>query len=189
MMRGTTKALVQDIHRGTYVVESGSLSHVDSPNGRIEKASVIAILVERHGDRLVVDDGTGRLDVRLFADRDQAASLLVGHPLHVIGSPREHEGSRYLVAEIVKGLENPVWVRVRRAELRNEEPVHGEAPVPQETGDYEAVLARIKELDKGEGAPLEEVTTPFENGDELVRTLLAEGEVFEIRAGRLKVLD
>ncbi len=54
----------------------------------------------------------------------------------------------------------------------------------------ERVLAAIKELDDGAGAPMERIVARLGGGAETALTdLMAEGEIFEIRPGRVKVLE
>ncbi|MCK5025673.1 MAG: hypothetical protein KAS15_03730 [Nanoarchaeota archaeon] len=55
----------------------------------------------------------------------------------------------------------------------------------------ESVLALIRELDKGEGVDTDEVIkkSKIDSCEELIKSLLLEGDMFEVRPGRLKVLD
>lgn len=63
-------------------------------------------------------------------------------------------------------------------------------PAPVLTTTGEKVLAVIRELDTGSGAPVEQVIAKLGGGAETILTnLMAEGEIFEIRPGRVKVLE
>lgn len=55
----------------------------------------------------------------------------------------------------------------------------------------ESVLALIRELDKGEGVDTDEVIkkSKIDSCEELIKSLLLEGDMFEVKPGRLKVLD
>ncbi len=58
---------------------------------------------------------------------------------------------------------------------------------PSPTDD---LLQFIKELDKGDGAQVETVLAKgWEDGEKILQNLLEAGEIFEIRPGRIKVLE
>lgn len=56
---------------------------------------------------------------------------------------------------------------------------------------YHDIIEMIRDLDKGDGADIEEITssTKILNADTIIESLLREGEIFELRPGRLKVLE
>ena len=54
-------------------------------------------------------------------------------------------------------------------------------------GIAENVIKIIKECDDGEGADYEEVLEKVKN-EKLINSLMEEGEIFEIKPGKLKVL-
>ena len=58
--------------------------------------------------------------------------------------------------------------------------------VEESTADK--VIRIIKEKDKGDGIDFEEVLK-LVNNEEIIKELLKKGELFEIRPGRLKVLE
>ena len=44
-------------------------------------------------------------------------------------------------------------------------------------------------MDKGEGVSIDDLPTALGNVDQIVGVLLREGDVFEVRPGKLKVLE
>ncbi|MDP2750218.1 MAG: hypothetical protein Q8O89_05275 [Nanoarchaeota archaeon] len=56
---------------------------------------------------------------------------------------------------------------------------------------YGLIMALIKSIDNGNGADLQEICikSKLQNAEEVVTDLLKEGEIFEIRPGRLKILS
>ena len=53
-----------------------------------------------------------------------------------------------------------------------------------------SLISIIRELDPGDGAPVDEVLAKAGVGaEQKLRSLIAEGEVFELRAGKVQVLD
>lgn len=139
------------------------------------RINAIGLVVAQKGGALVLDDGTGQLDVRTFG---QAPDELLGKAVLVIGPVRVHEASQYVVAEILRPVQEG-WVEVRRAELGSD--------VARSTDD---VLGLIRRHDDGTGASSEEVLRRLgKEGERKITRLLAEGEIYESRPGRLKVLD
>lgn len=55
----------------------------------------------------------------------------------------------------------------------------------------EAIISAIRELDPGDGAPVDEVLSKagFPEAEQRLQSLISEGEVFELRAGKVKVLE
>jgi hypothetical protein len=53
----------------------------------------------------------------------------------------------------------------------------------------EAVIQLIKKLDDGSGAPIEQLVEANPEAESILTTLMAEGEIFEIKPGRVKVLE
>ncbi|MBW2983000.1 hypothetical protein KY327_01710 [Candidatus Woesearchaeota archaeon] len=55
----------------------------------------------------------------------------------------------------------------------------------------EAIISVIRDLDPGDGAPVDEVLSKagFPEAEQRLQSLISEGEVFELRAGKVKVLE
>lgn len=77
-------------------------------------------------------------------------------------------------------------------EASKEEAVKEETHGPEEpSSDTETIYNLIKELDTGEGTDVEEIMekSGIDGAEKIINTLLAEGEAFEIRPGRIKALE
>ncbi len=165
-----------------------------------------------------IDDGTGTLNVRTFDDAGILEKAEIGQPVMVIGRPRVYSNEIYVFPEIVSRIENPRWINVRKLELRlsellkkdeekpdeiripekKDEEAQGEAGANKtfESADFdelnetERVFRAVKELDKGEGADIDEVIrkSGVENAEEIISTMLRMGDLFEV-AGKIKVLE
>ncbi|MBR9692957.1 hypothetical protein GOV07_03445 [Candidatus Woesearchaeota archaeon] len=213
------KASLIDLSEGPYIVKDGSApNHVKTARGEISRANIIAAVVDKPAKTsILLDDGTARIEARSFDTDSLFENIMVGDVILLIGRPREYQNRRYLVAEIAKRLGSPKWLEFRKAELgRAQEPVQElqqktpeteqeketeqvreavkEAkPVQEEVLENKAdkLLAVIKTIDKGTGAAIEDVIA--QSGDptaEAVLTdLMAEGEIFEVKPGRVKVLE
>jgi hypothetical protein len=155
----------------------------------------MGVLVDKQESNLAVDDGTHIISVRSFDPVPVYAQ--VGDMVHVVGRPREYNGERYLVLEICKRIKNPAWVQYRKREL---EQLYGKVtqapktPIPVEVdakNPFETIVGKIRELDHGTGADVDEVIAAagLPDANKLLQTLMEEGEIFEIKPGRVKVLE
>ncbi|MBS3147846.1 hypothetical protein J4219_03095 [Candidatus Woesearchaeota archaeon] len=175
-----------DAARHVYVGElvSGRFVESDSSAGTVMLASGDSISKIRiYGlvvsDDLVVDDGTGSVLVRSF---DKSFAVQIGSPVLVIGRPRVYNGDWYVVAEVVKIIDSK-WMEWAR---KSNPPKIQAAASTSTTGPLDVVRA----LDAGDGADYNEVVTKLgAGGEETIIHMLAMGEVFEIRPGRLKILE
>lgn len=170
-MDGATKTLIKDL--------PGS-------SGRV---NVIGMVVHLGKRSIVIDDTTGQTKVRFFDEH----ACAVGQPVLVIGEYRDGA----VIGAVVRPLLSPKWLVVRRMELgqpRTETEEQGSGKEQGKPGEepatYEQVLSAVRELDTGSGAALDELYARLgKQAEVLVMNLLAEGEVFENRPGRIKVLD
>ena len=110
--------------------------------------------------------------------------------------------------EIAKKIEDSGWIEVRNLELgkpieRVEQSVPEGSP-PVETASVEEdivvedvvseetisdkIIDYIKKQDSGDGVDFDDIANAVGDGD-AIKNLLTEGELFEIRPGRLKVLE
>lgn len=203
------KCPIGELLSGAYVQKEGTKpNHVATSRGAVSRANLIAAVVDKPSpNTILLDDGSGRIEARAFDNAQLFDNVMVGDILLLIGRPREYQQSRYLVAEIAKRLGSPTWLELRRAEVGSipgeapkEEVVGAEeeaAPVEPAAGEelavgkMDTVLALIKKLDEGQGAPIEQVIE--RSGDaateKVLTDLMAEGEIFEIKPGRVKVLE
>ncbi len=106
-----------------------------------------------------------------------------------------------LKENVIAGIKiDSKWAEVRKLELKRDvskAPVVGIPAAEDNTGNKEIVdlspsneiVNLIKELDKGEGVSIEEIYSKNKDADKLVNMLLKEGDVFEVKPGKLKVLE
>jgi hypothetical protein len=191
-----------EVASGSWVENDGlAPSGVRTGRGLVSRVSVIGVMVQRQEGSFILDDGTSSVTVRQFDETPIRAQ--VGDIVLIIGRPREYNNERYLALEICRKLKNPAWVEYRRQELKlwgaSEEFVEPSDPRPRASAEppqvattgkaHELILSRIKELDQGPGADVLDVTDGVADGDRVLRQLLEDGEVFEIKPGKVKVLE
>jgi RPA family protein len=198
---------VTDILNGTFIKAEGwSPSYFITPLGNLSRVNLLGVIVSKDAEGLVLDDGTGNIRIRSF-DNNSFEQNDVGDCVNIIGRPRMYGEQRYVLPEIIKKT-TPAWAEFRNKHLelaRKDKEVEPETqlservvrttamPVEQNTNarHYQKIIEFIKDLDSGEGAQFDEVVnrTGIPNGTELIRRLIEEGEIFEIKPGKLKVLE
>lgn len=184
--------------------------------GNIFAVDIVATVVNvnEEAQTFVMDDGTGTVPVKVF----RGVLPEVGSLIRVIGKPRDHEGERIVVADIVKHNIDPTHVPLREVEIQylertfapehttphtkvEEMPTHNTSL--KETSEQfseqpsspehpkSRLIELIKVLDTGSGADYEDVLTQANmgNAEHVLDGMLKRGDVFEIKPGRLKIMD
>ena len=141
----------------------------------------------------------------------------IGETVLLVGKVREYNSQVYIVPEIIKPLSSPEWVELRKKELsrlygerevrvqetpkpeekKEESPQQDEIKVEEVSmsgnSDRQKILNIIENLDKTEGSDLIEVIQESKLDEEsaniLIQELLKEGEIFEIKPGKLKIIE
>ena len=225
------KVRINDILKGEYVRRDGwDPNFIMINNKQVSRVNIMGVVVsipDTGQNNLTIDDGSGRIEVRSFDSPEMLASSAIGDIVLMVGRPREYNGARYIVAEILRKIENKKWMEVRKIELESSPPIENAVEtqpagtaaqtgpamqqpqaetvagqpkiVVEEQPEVEAVVESpsesvydiIKKLDKGDGAPAEEVIKAAGSPDaeKIVENLLKGGEIFEQSPGRLKALE
>jgi hypothetical protein len=196
---------VADLKEGSYVRREGwEPSFFATGKGAISRVRLAGIIVERQGNAVTLDDGTGQIPMRVF---DAALPLVhVGDPVMVIGRPRVYNDEKYVLIEILrkttpKRLQEFAGLREELGryippvpeikEPEKEAPAKEASPQPVTTRDQpQQLIDLIREMDPGDGAAVDEVLAKAgPDAEKKLQFLIAEGEVFELRAGKVKVLE
>ena len=212
------KVRIAEILEGAYVRGEGwEPSYVLTKDGtRLSRLNLMAAIVSIQqgapSNTFILDDGTGTIGLRPFEEMPSLRSAETGDIINVIGKPREYGGERYVSPEIVRIIRDDGWVKVRQKELELNaeeqnpaqkapvmhigiqapiEEVEVEETIPQQENPFQKIYRLIKKFDSGEGASIEEVLKAAElhNAEQIIGELLKEGEIFEIKSGRLKILE
>jgi RPA family protein len=207
---------IKDIIKGSYVKEEGwQPNYIKTGDKKISRANIIATVISKPEEEpfktIVVDDGA-RISVRSFEEKNIFKDLEIGDIILIIGRPREYAEQKYIMPEVIKKVDEK-WAELRKLQLQKmeseetaqaEEIKEGgkeerEVKEKQETSSEEKVMDTkmqqvfeiVKELDKGDGADFEEVMSKSntQNPEKIIRALLEQGEIFELRPGKLKVLE
>ena len=187
---------IREIVEGELLVTEGLQPNVlKTSRGDVGRVNVLGVVVDSQSlptATLRIDDGSSVIAVRSF---ERPLNQNVGDFVQVIGRPRSYQGEAYLAAEGVAVI-SPGWAAFRKAELGApvaaiaREPVAVTlAPVQRETTS-ERLIKLIIQLDRGDGAPIEDVVAKsgIPTAEQVITQLLLAGDIFELRPGKVKVL-
>lgn len=190
-----------ELSSGAWIQNQGLIpSGIQTQRCMIARASILGVIIDKQENSFILEDGTGLVHIRSFDAKPVPVLANVGDVVLVIGRPREYNAERYLVLEICKKLRNPSWIQYRKRELElmagisvPVQKVHVERPFVEVNANtknpFEIIMDKIRELDKGQGATIDDLVKVVENAESFIKTLLEEGEIFEIRPGIVKVLE
>ena len=181
------KAAISSILKGNFTKDDLSASRV----------SVMATLVYKSEDiysGAIIDDGSGRIPLKNFENRAILEDADVGDAVLVIGKVREFGDEKYILPEIVKKI-SMGWINVRKIEFNKFE--GDKAAGSSDNGKSEGfgmskdIYEMIKKLDDGSGVAIEDLVkkSDFQDTEKIVNRLLENGDVFEIKPGKIKVLE
>ncbi len=194
------KVMVKDIISSRYIKTSGmEPNYLEAGSKQVSRVNILGVIVEKadmdNYKALTIDDGSGRISARVFDDKIFLSNVEVGDVVNLIGRPREFSSEKYIIIEAIKKFD-PAWAKVRSLELqKNEEDsekgkvIHDKKEKVNLSPKNKIILA-IKELDEGDGVLIESVLSKNVDGAEkIIDALLKEGDIFEVKPGKLKVLE
>lgn len=194
---------ISAILNGSITKDEFFVGYIRLGNNNVSRVNVIATLVHKPEQsssyyNAIIDDGTGRITLRSFENNDTFLKVDVGDTMLVIGKIREFNGEKYVVPEILKKLKNIGWVNVRKLELIQNNMVSYDIKITdkdaieQESASIdEEIYSLIKKLDEGCGVSIEDIIKNSNNSkaENIITKLLESGDIFEVKPGKLKVLE
>lgn len=193
------KVRISDILNGSFVKDEMSAGYLKLGNFNVSRINVIANLVYKSEQpssaNSLIDDGSGKISLRVFENRNIFSKIDIGDFVMVIGKVREFSNERYVIPEIVKKVDDLKWIDVRNLELKNADFESAEIkskPADEEPKAVsEEIYLLIKSLDNGDGADFDAVikNSKNSNAEQMITKLLENGDVFEVKPGKLKVLE
>lgn len=193
------KVWIKQVISGTYVKEEGLRpNYVILGNGKkVSRVNLLGTVVSVSTEGMQsfsLDDGTGTINVNAFEPLEKVKNLQLGTMVFVVGRPRQFGNEIYLLPEIVTEIKNQEWIQVRKAELSEikQEPSQEEKPqekIEESDNSSEKILSFIKEKDSGEGVSVEEVSAVIPNAEKVIERLLLNGDLFEVKPGKIKILE
>jgi len=187
---------IKDILDSNFVKEDGlNPNYVKIGMKKVSRVNMIGVVIENdEKDNLqdiVIDDGTGKISCRNF---ERKIDVKIGEVIHLVGRIREYGSTKYLTPEIIKRNINSkwsiIWKRISLKNNKNDNKIDeiNENSEEESLSVSDDLLSKIRDLDSGDGALYREVIKSSADEKEISQLLLR-GDVFEIKPGRLKVLD
>ena len=174
---------------------------------KISKLNIIATVVEKYVNNektygsVTLDDGSGMIRIKLWhSDVKVVEQVELSDVVIVVGRVRQGGGENYIIPDFMKKYD-PLWLKIRQAELIK---LYG-SPEPKQvqivyetiaeegsvTGSVrQEILNLIDKMDKGNGVDMIELVENIPDGDveEAIQELLAEGEIFNPKPGKVKLI-
>ena len=193
------KVSVKDIINGKYVKQEGWNPNfiVDIFNRKISRVNIVGVVLSKTEDlnfnSIMIDDGSGRISVRSFDETNPFKELDVGDVVLIIGRPRVFNNNKYIVAEIVRKINNKNALKLRSLELELEKKKILLRKKKSKTRT-ELIYELIKKLDSGDGVNVNDLVEKAResgvvNVDETLKRLLENGDIFEVRPGVYKTIE
>ncbi|MCF7866129.1 hypothetical protein K9L67_00300 [Candidatus Woesearchaeota archaeon] len=215
IQRQTAKKMsIKQILESKYVQQQGwEPNYLELQGIKAGRVNILAAIVAKENNTITIDDGTGQINLIMFSEKEKADNLDVADVIMTIGKPREYNTQRYIVPEIMRKIQNKKWIMYRRKELETiqnnpeqetekkvepkkeiqiqEKKIELPEPRNEKENITQKIIRLIKQKDKGDGANIEEVLQEANDKDaeKNLNILINEGEIFEVRAGKVKVLD
>jgi len=119
------KTEIKPLIDGKYVKAEGFESnYVLTPIGlRISRARILGTVMTKfmNDDKtygfFVIDDGTETIRAKVFKSMKLIEKISEGDLVDVVGKLREYDGELYIMPEVVKKIDNPNFLILRKAEL------------------------------------------------------------------------
>lgn len=209
------KINIVDIHTNELVKQDGwQPNYINYSNKKVSRVNVMGIVISSTNDDqnyIIIDDGTANIIVRTFGNElINLESYSVGTIINVIGRIREFNNEKYILPEIIQTITDKNWLIYHKKEIEllqkskfydnevktseeivEEKPksVFQEEKIVRPSG-AEEVLDKIKELDRGDGADVESIVNYFGvDSEKIINSLLEQGDIFETKPGKIKVLE
>ncbi|HEY9702955.1 MAG TPA: hypothetical protein V6C58_10940, partial [Allocoleopsis sp.] len=203
------KCTINTINQSNFIKKTGwESSYIMTEYGDFSRVNIIAVIVGKENSGVIIDDGTGQINSRFFENINQLENINVGDVVIIIGKPRDYNNQLYIAGEIIKKIDHS-WIEYRKHELKlikkirdiKPENINNPRPtakiiepeiVESETGFSikDRIYKAIKELDKGNGASIEDVLkiSKLSDGEEILSDMMMRGEVYEFKAGHIKLM-
>jgi len=138
------KCTIATILGGNYIKQEGwAPNYVNSSIGQISRAHLVGVAVQHISEQeFLFDDGTGKISVRSFESDFVLPDI--GTLIRLIGKPREYQDQRYLIPEIAKKIDNPLWAKLHQKDTMGQEAL-APTETPTETPIAPAAPSMVEE--------------------------------------------
>ena len=148
------KTSIHALLDGVFIAKDGWEPHIVRTKGMdIARVNILGVIVAKqvqnailNYEHCLVDDGSGKITLRSFNDTTIFNRVDIGDIGLNIGRPREYGGEIYIVPEIVRLVENPAWLALRKMELASLESDRARIMNLQASAPEQAEQDRYSEL-------------------------------------------
>ncbi len=197
------KLRIGDILVGKPIIDNERFSFLELGDKKIVRVNVIGNIVDKYESEkekkylsLTLDDGSGQIRIKCFADDAEKFSYLErGQTILIIGVLRSFNDELYINPGIIRQVD-PKYLLVRKKEIEKN---RSQSAQPAEKGQIVAardrILNLIKDSEKDGGIEIDQIimnknlngTSP-EIINQEIKKLLEEGIIFEPRPGKVRWL-
>ena len=196
------KVWISDILNSNFMKDETSAGYIKINEVVVSRVNLIATVVykadqEQNLSSVMIDDGTGKILLKSFENFTAFSKIDVGDMVLAVGRIREFSNEKYIMPEILKKLNDIGWMAVRKLELKyhilaeqKEEKIDG-TDKNLSANASEQIYTLIKKFDTGDGADIDEIikNSDLNDAESIINRLLENGDIFEIKPGRVKVLE
>lgn len=195
------KLRIGDILIGKPVNDGERFSFLELGNKKVVRLNVVGNIVDKfesEGERrfsvLKLDDGSGQINLRIFADDvEKFKNINQGQTVLVIGVLRQFNDEIYIIPEIIRELD-PKYLLVRKLEIENRKAKNTE-PVARDQiiAVKDKILGAIKGAEDEGGIEIDRIIMSLRDISPVIinqeiQKFLEEGIVFEPRPGKVRYL-
>jgi RecG-like helicase len=203
------KHRIGDLLRGKPIFNGEKFIYLELGNKNIVRINIVANVVDKYDSEpvegktrfssITLDDGTGQIKARVFADDIKLLdSIVQGNTLLIIGNLRNFNNELYLQPEIVR-VTIPEYLLVRKLEVEKEQiKLNNNMPTTPEKREEskilkDTILVLIKESEKEGGIDIDKIImqlkdSPPEIINQEIQRYIEDGIVFEPRPGKVRFL-
>ncbi len=202
------KLKIEEINKSNFIVEEGwKPNYLLIKGNKVSRVNLIGVVLDKEVKgaitNLILDDGSGKIVIRSFESIKNLKEIEIGESVSIVGKVRSFNKEKYISPEIIKKVSKD-WLKIRSLELKKKE---GEKVCVEKTKESiptqeckeeeeffdttnKKVIDLVKEMDKGDGALIEEVKekSGIKDVEEIIEKMLENGEIFQNSPGRVKVL-
>ena len=199
------KVTIKNLTGGEWVQQDGmDPSYVVAANGqKVSRARILATVVskfvsdDKNFGSVTLDDGTDTMRAKVFKDMGPIERAEQGQLFDVIGKVREYNGEIYLMPEVMRRVDDPNFLLLRRLELARQEKdtpaeveaMNEEEKPPTKSEELRKQLLELIDAEKA-GITYEELIKKSRRSenevDSAVNELLSEGICYEPTPGKIK---
>ncbi|MBT3394819.1 hypothetical protein HOA59_01320 [archaeon] len=151
------KVWITDLMNNEYIQQQGEWepNYIQIREKKVSRINLIAIVVEKYDNEektystVTIDDGSDNIQLKAWKEDIKIfESVKVGDIVSIIGKIKSYNETRYIVPEIVRSLDNPKWLEVRKLELTKEyglQQESAEKPKGESTGNSGMEMPKIQE--------------------------------------------